>query len=76
MTTNNFQIEKNIPAPTRSRATGLSHALRQMAPGDSMLVDVGTHFRSSLAYAQKKMPACTKFVTRKVGDSRRVWRIA
>ncbi len=70
-----YQIEKDIPVPEPRASSGLTATLRQMAPGDSILVG-DSKAVGLVAYARKTMPEGTKFTTRKEGDSRRVWRIA
>lgn len=69
-----YKIEKGIPIPPRD-AGGLPWTLRQMDPGDSVLVP------SSVKYVAQAMTKCgkgtgRKFVSRQEDAGRRIWRVS
>lgn len=73
MATQNFQIEKNVPAPSAGNA---KYPWRQMAIGDSFFVpNVSTQKMSNAASARKTRGVGT-FTCRAEEGGVRVWRIA
>ncbi len=66
-----IKIEKNVPMPSRQRAGKWQEIAAKMKPGDSVLVSNGTK-KNGLFAAIKQSGGLA--ISRREGDSYRVWR--
>lgn len=66
-----IKIQKNVPMPSRQRAGKWQEVAAKMKPGDSVLVSTGTK-KNGLFGAIKKSGGLA--ISRREGDSYRVWR--
>lgn len=66
-----IKIQKNVPMPSRQRAGKWQEVAAKMKPGDSVLVSNGTK-KNGLFAAIRKSGGLA--ISRREGDSYRVWR--
>lgn len=73
-----FTTEKGIPIPVPRNQQGLTHTLKSMAAGDSVLIPGKTTLQMSgyIRYAKSGDGAGKKFTSRTVDGGCRIWRIA